>query len=66
MTHPCVGTEGAGNHLVHPPHQQVAVWGVCRDGQLDSGEVTPTAQLTSAVGHAYAATLAPRQVCGTA
>ena len=57
LTH--VGTEGVANHVA-PPHQHVAVLGVCRDGQLDTGEVTPTAQLTSAASCAYVATLAPR------
>ena len=40
---PYVGTEGEANHVVQPPHQHVAVLGVGRDGQLDTGEVTPTA-----------------------
>ena len=60
LTRPRMGTEGAANHVAQPPHQHVAVLGVCRDGQLKTGEVTPTAQLTSAAGCAYVATWGPR------
>ena len=46
LTHPHVGTEGVANFVTEPPHQHMAVLGVYRDGQLNTGEVTPTAQLT--------------------
>ena len=60
LTRPRMGTEGAANHVAQPPHQHVAVLGVCRDGQLGTRKVTPTAQLTSAAGQAYVATRVPR------
>ena len=66
MTCPCVGAEGAANHVAQPPHQRMAVLGVYRDGQLDTREVTQTAQLTSAVGRPYVAAPVPHQVCGMA
>ena len=59
LTRPSVGTEGVANHVAQPPHQYVAVLGVYRDGQPDTGEVTPTAQLTSAASPTYVATLGP-------
>ena len=60
-----MGFEGAANSVAQPPHQHVAVLGVYRDVQLDTGEVTPTAQLTSTISRTYMATLVPCQACGT-
>ena len=47
LTRPRVGAERAANHAAPPLLQHVTVLGVCRDGQPDTGEVTPTALLTS-------------------
>ena len=47
LTRPSMGAEGAANHVAPPLLQHVTVLGVCRDGQQDTGEVTPTALLTS-------------------
>ena len=66
LTRPRVGVEGAANRVAPPLLQHVAVLGVYRDGQQDTGEVTPTVQLTLAVGRVGAAALGPRQGCGRA
>ena len=64
LTRPRVGVEGAANHVAPPLLKHVAVLGVYRDGQQDTGEVTPTVLLTSAVGHAGEVAPGPRQGCG--
>ena len=66
LTRPRVGVEGAANRVAPPLPQHVAVLGVYRDSQQDTGEVTPTVLLTSAVGRVGAAALGPRQGCGRA
>ena len=64
LTRPRRGVEGAANRVAPPLLQHVAVLVVYRDGQQDTGEVTPTVLLTSAVGHAGEVAPGPRQGCG--
>ena len=65
LTHSCVGVGRAANPVA-PLSRQLVELGVYRLGWEDNREVTPTAQLSQASGHAYVAGQAPRGVSGTA